>query len=425
MNESVKNSSKMNKKVIILAVAAALIGGAVLHFGRKDDKPAAEGAQAAAQAGAPGGQGKGRGEGGPTVVSVVAALQQDMPVVLSANGSVTPLKTVELHPQTSAVIRQVHIREGQNVNAGTLLFTLDDRNDRANVEKAQAQVARDQATLADLERQLSRSRDLVAQKFIAQGAVDTLAAQVQAQRALVRSNAAAAQSAQVLASYNSIRAPMTGRVGAIDVHPGALVQPSTKLVTVTQLDPIAVGFTLPENSLQPLLDAQRAGPVKVRATLSNGKSIDGALSFVDNMVDPQAGAIRVKAQFANRDTVLWPGQYVNTEITVQTLKDAVVVPLSAVITNAKGTMVYTVAPDQTAKPNPVKVLHSAGNLAAVSGLAAGEKVIVDGKQNLRPGGKVKVAAPGGGKGEGKGGKGNGGKGNGGGKPAAAGAAPSA
>jgi multidrug efflux system membrane fusion protein len=414
MNESVKNSSKMNKKVIPLAVAVVILGGGVLHFTRKDDKaPTAEAAQNTA-ASAP--AGKGRGEGGPTVVSVVAAAQQDVPVVLQANGSVTPLKTVELHPQTSAVIRQVHIREGQSVAAGALLFTLDDRNDRANVEKAQAQVARDQATLADLQRQLSRSRDLVAQKFIAQNAVDTLASQVEAQRALVRSNAAAAQSAQVLASYNSIRAPMAGRVGAIDVHPGALVQPATKLVTVTQLDPISVGFTLPEASLQALLDAQRAGPVTVRATLSNGKTIDGALSFVDNMVDPQAGAIRVKAQFGNRDTALWPGQYVNTEITVQTLKDAVVVPLQAVITNAKGTMVYTVADDQTAKANPVKVLHSAGNLAAVSGVAPGDKVIVDGKQNLRPGGKVKVAAPAGGKGEGKGGKGREGKG--GGKPGA-------
>ncbi|HEY5799802.1 MAG TPA: efflux RND transporter periplasmic adaptor subunit, partial [Burkholderiaceae bacterium] len=286
----------------------------------------------------------------------------------------------------------------------------DDRNDRANLEKAQAQVARDQATLADLQRQYARSRDLAAQKFIAQNAVDTLASQVEAQRAAVRASTAAVESARVLTSYNTIRAPQAGRVGAIDVYPGSLVQAATNLVTITQLDPIAVAFTMPESTLQSLLDAQRAGAVTVRAALSDARTVEGKLSFIDNAVDPQAGSIRVKATFPNRDTLLWPGQYVTTEVVVRTLKDATVIPLAAVIANTKGKMAYTVAPDQTAKVNPIVVLHTFGNHAAVTGIAPGEKVIVEGKQNLRPGGKIREAGGEGGNGGGKGGgKGKGAK----------------
>ena len=328
----------------------------------------------------------------PTTVSVIAPTRQDVPVELAANGTVTPLQTVDLRAQTTATIRQVHIKEGQFVQAGALMFSLDDRGDVANVDKARAQVVRDQATLADVERQFQRSADLVKQKFLAQSAVDTLKSQVDAARAALVADQAALRASSVTAGYASIRAPMAGRVGAINVYPGSLMQPSASLTTVTQLDPISVSFTLPESSLAALLAAQKAGKVLVQANVAGATPVQGQLSFIDNAVDAQSGTIRVKAVFANRDHNLWPGQYVTTRVTVQTMKNAVVIPQQAIVTNAHGTFVYVVQPDQSAKLVPVARQHGFGLNAAVTGLTGAEQIITDGKQNLRPGGKVRVAA---------------------------------
>jgi multidrug efflux system membrane fusion protein len=373
----------MNKKNLgFVAGAVVIVAAAAWYFNHSTGAPADA-------AGAKGG----RGPQGPTVVNVVAPVRQDVGVELAANGSVTPQRTVDLHPQTTSTIRQVHIKEGQFVKAGQLMFTLDDREDRANVDKAQAQVARDQATLSDLERQYKRSQELFAQKFIAQSAVDSLHSQVEAARALLKADNAAARASDVSASYTAIRAPMSGRVGAINVYPGSLVQLATSLTTITQLDPIDVAFTLPESSLSALLAAQRRGKVDVQARAGEGQPVTGVLSFVDNTVDPSTGTIRVKAQFDNRDASLWPGQYVNTSVTVQTIKDAVVIPQAAIIINAKGTYVYVVEKDQTARLVPVQRLHGFGLNTAVSGLTGDEQVITEGKQNLRPGGKVRLAGP--------------------------------
>jgi len=342
-------------------------------------------------AAAPGGKGKGAQP--PAVVNVVAPQRQDVAVVQQANGTVTPIRTVDLHPQTTATIRQVHIKEGQFVKQGELMFSLDDREDRANLDKAQAQVARDRASLADLERQYKRSQDLFAQHFIAQSAVDTLRAQVDQARATLQADSAAARASSVTTSYTAIRAPMSGRVGGINVYPGSLVQPATSLTTITQLDPITVAFTLPESSLPSLLAAQKRGKVEVEALPGADLApVKGLLSFVDNTVDPQAGTIKVKAEFDNRETTLWPGQYVNTKVIVQTLKDAVVIPQNAIITNAQGTFVYVLEKDHSARLVPVRRVYGAGVDAAVSGLAGSEQVITDGKQNVRPGAKVRLAS---------------------------------
>lgn len=282
------------------------------------------------------------------------------------------------------------MEEGQFVKSGELMFSLDDRNEQANVSKAQAQIARDRATLADLERQYKRNQELVEQKFLAQSAIDTLRSQVEAQRALVASNQAALQGERVTASYGTIRAPMSGRVGAISVYPGSLVQPATSLTTITQLDPVNVAFTLPESVLSDLLAALR-GQVAVEAQPSGGKPVVGKLNFIDNTVDAAAGTIKVKAQFDNRDTSLWPGQYVSTRVTLRTLKDATVIPQAAIIINTRGTFVYVVGEGQTAKEAPVQRVHTFGDNAVVTGLTGSEKVITEGKQNLRPGGKVRLA----------------------------------
>jgi len=372
----------MKSKTIGIIAAVAVVAGAGTWWLNHGADPHAGGTGTKDKAAQP-----------PAVVNVVTPQRQDVAVVQQANGTVTPIRTVDLHPQTTATIRQVHIKEGQFVKQGELMFSLDDRADRANLDKAQAQVERDRASLADLERQYKRSQDLFAQHFIAQSAVDTLHAQVDQARATLQSDIAAARANSVATSYTAIRAPMSGRVGGIGVYPGSLVQPATSLTTITQLDPITVAFTLPESSLPALLAAQKRGKVDVEALPGADLApVKGQLSFVDNTVDPQAGTIKVKAEFDNRETTLWPGQYVNTKVVVQTLKNAVVIPQNAIITNAQGTFVYVLEKDRSARLVPVQRMYGAGLDAAVSGLAGTEQVITDGKQNVRPGAKVRLAS---------------------------------
>jgi RND family efflux transporter MFP subunit len=330
------------------------------------------------------------------VVTTSSAKRMDVPVQLEANGYVSSLNSVDIRPQVSNIIAMVHIKEGQFVNAGQLLFSLDDRADLVNLQKAEAQLAKDQASLADLERQLMRSRELLAKGFIAQSAVDSVQSQVDAQRATLKADAAAVAAARVALSYQTIHAPSAGRAGVISVFPGSLVQPgmTTPMVTIAQLDPIAATFTLPETELNALLAAQRAGGgIKVTAITQDAKAPrEGSLSFVDNTVDPQNGTIRVKAIFPNPDQLLWPGQYVAVKTVVRELKDAIVIPQAAIITGVDARTVYLVGPDNSAQPQRVELVYSFGAQAVVKGLQPGQVIVVDGKQNLRPGMKVQQAA---------------------------------
>lgn len=324
-----------------------------------------------------------------TLVTVAAARKQDVPVNVSVNGSVVSLNSVDVRPQVSNVVQKVHVKEGDTVRAGQPLFTLDSRADVANLEKAKAQQLKDQATLADLERQYQRSQELLAQNFIAKSATDTVLSQLQAQRAAVEADKAAVQSAQVQLSYDEIRAPIAGRTGVISAYVGTLAQPGTPLVTVTQLDPIAVQFPVPEGRLQDLLAAASQHSEVLATVPGRAAPLKGVLSFVDNTVDPQVGTVRAKASFANADHALWPGQYVNTNVTVRTLKDAVVVPVAAIITGPNGRIVYVVKDDQ-AQLRKVDLEHSFGDQAVVRGVQPGERVVVEGKQNLRPGARVRL-----------------------------------
>lgn len=338
-------------------------------------------AASAASAAAP------RAGGGPVSVTTVRAAQRDVDVVLEATGTVTALNSVDIRPQVSSVITKVHIREGQFVKAGELLFTLDARTDEVNLAKARAQMAKDMAALADAQRQLQRSRDLLAQNFISQGAVDTNQTLVEAQLAVVAADRAAIEAAQVGLSYNRITAPAAGRAGAINVFAGSTVQPGgTALVTITQLDPIAVSFSLPQRNLGDALKTLRSGGGKVFAVLPEGRGTStGKLQFVDNSVDANSGTVRVKAQFSNPDEVLWPGSFVGVRLAIQTLKGAIVVPQAAVIQGPRGSVVYTVDAENKAVSRPVEVLYASGPDAVASGVRAGERIVLDGRQNLRPG----------------------------------------
>jgi RND family efflux transporter MFP subunit len=338
----------------------------------------------------------GAGAGGPPVsVSLTTVQKRDVAVMLDATGTVTALNSVDIRPQVASTITKVHIKEGQFVAAGQLLFTLDARNDEVNVTKARAQLAKDLAALADAERQLARSKDLFAQNFISQGAVDTNQTLVDSHRAVVASDRAAIEAAQVALSYSRITAPAAGRAGAINVYAGSFVQPSgAALVTITQLDPISVAFSLPQRNLGQALASLRNGGGKVVATFpESGATAVGKLLFVDNTVDANSGTVRVKAEFANKDERLWPGAFVNIRLAVETLKGASVVPQVAIIQSPRGKIVYVVDASNKASARPIEVLYGEGMDAAVSGVKPGERVVVDGRQNLRPGSAVIERAP--------------------------------
>ena len=338
-------------------------------------------------------------------VGIVLAKKQDVPVFVEVNGAVASLKTVEIRGQTSNLIGKVHVKEGQFVQQGSPLFSLDDRADRANLEKIKAQLLRDRALGADLERQYKRAVELKSQNFFSQSAVDTSATQRDAQMALISSDEAAVAAAQVSLGYNTIRSPITGRTGLINVFPGSLIQPaSPPLVTVTQLDPISVQFTIPESSLQDLQLALKVqsgkANVKVRVPTTGTESL-GQLYFVDSAVEASTGTIKAKAQFANKDNLLWPGQFVQARVEMATLKDAITIPSASVITGLAGKFVYVAGEDNTVASKPIQVRHTFGDSMAVLGLQEGDRIVTDGKQNLRPGAKIRVISPQTAKGEGK------------------------
>jgi membrane fusion protein, multidrug efflux system len=367
----------------VAAVACiAVAGGAAWWYQHKPQAHAAQRAEAGGGAGT-------EGRGPAILVTTAVAVRQDVPVTVEVNGSVVSLNSVDVRAQVSNIVKKVHVKEGQFVRAGEPLFSLDDRADRANLEKAKAQQQRDQATLADLERQYRRSQELLAQNFISKSAADNTLSQVDAQRAAVASDHAAVQAAQVALSYDTIVSPISGRIGAIPMFAGSLAQPSAVMVTVTQLDPIAVSFPVPEGRLQDLLAAARSRS-PVTAVVPGRTPLRGVLSFVDNTVDPQVGTVKAKAQFENDAQQLWPGQYVTTSISVRTLKDATVIPQAAIITAPNGRIVYVIGKDSTVQPRKIEVEYSFGDLGVVHGVEPGERVVVEGKQNLRAGSRVRA-----------------------------------
>ncbi len=388
-----KRSTRVVTGLVVLVALA--VGGYGYWQQRSANGAAPERASAAA-----GGAGKPtRGASGPSAngapavsVSIVKAVMRDQPVMLDATGTVMALNMVDVRPQVVGQIREVHVREGQFVQRGQLLFTLDDRNDQANVAKARAQLAKDQAALADAQRQLKRSGELVAQQFLSQSALDSAQTLVASQQAVVGASQAALDATQLGLGYNRITAPASGRVGAINVYAGTLAQPAgAVLLTITQLDPIAVGFSLPQRYLGDALQALRSGHGEVQAQLAAGsEALAGRLQFVDSAVDSASGSVRVKAVFSNPRQTLWPGAYATVRMTVRTLRDAVIVPQEAIITSQEGDTVYLVGADNKAELRKIKVVYPAGTDAAVTGLNAGDPVIVDGRRNVRPGVRVVV-----------------------------------
>jgi RND family efflux transporter MFP subunit len=311
---------------------------------------------------------------------------RNVPEVYSTSGFVTSLNVVEIRPQVTATVRSVDIKEGQMIRLGQRIFTLDDRSDAANVQKTSAQVVKDQALLDDAKRALARNIDLKARGFVSQSTVDSAQSNVDALAAALAADQAAVSAAQVSVGFAAIAAPMSGRVGEIKVHIGSLVQPNAALpmTTITQIDPIEITFNVPEREAQKLLAAQRAGRVSVKAHVDN-RTVDGHLSFVDSAVDSASGNLKAKAEFTNTDSLLWSGTLVTVDLSLRTLEHAVVISPRAVQVGPAGQFVYRIEPDGRVSSQPIVVDYLTSDLAVVSGLEVGSKVVIEGGQNLRPG----------------------------------------
>jgi RND family efflux transporter MFP subunit len=318
------------------------------------------------------------------------AKQTAVPITVLSNGYVTAINTVDVRPQIQNVVRTVHVKEGQDVRAGQLLFTLDQRNDTSNVDKAQAQLARDRADLAEAENTLKRNQELLAKNFVSQAVVDTARSKVDALRGTLQADQAAVQSSNITLGYNRITASISGRIGAITVHAGSLAQPAgTPMLTISQIDPITVTFAVPERELSHIIATYPNGDAPVVAQISDTREVRGKLIFIDNTSDPQSGTIRMKAQFDNRDRKMWPGTFVNVRMVSRILPNAVVIPAQAIVTGPIDKIVYVVQPDDTVKMQKIEVVTIEKGQAAVSGIAAGTRIVIEGTQNLRPGVKVK------------------------------------
>ncbi|MFC3108212.1 efflux RND transporter periplasmic adaptor subunit [Undibacterium arcticum] len=323
------------------------------------------------------------------IVKTVLAQKKSIPINLNTNGYVTAINTVDVRPQIQNIVRTVHVTEGQDVRAGQLLFTLDARNDSSNLDKAKAQLAHDKADLADAEMNLKRNQELLAKNFVSPAVVDSARNKLESVRGTLRADQAAIDASSVALGFNQITASIAGRIGAISVHPGSLAQPSgVPMLTISQLDPIAVSFSVPERERSNIVASYPNGSAPVFVKLGD-KEIEGKLIFIDNSADQQSGTIKMKAQFTNGQHPLWPGSFVTVRLVSQTLADVVVVPAQAVVTGPNDSFVYVVQGDDSVMLQKVNVIATEQAQSALSGLTAGARVVVEGGQNLRPGVKVK------------------------------------
>ncbi|SDF34871.1 efflux RND transporter periplasmic adaptor subunit [Bosea robiniae] len=343
----------------------------------------------------------GRGEGAAVAVVSAAAIQADFPVRKHAIGFVETPASVLVRSRIDSQIMAQHVTDGQFVKAGDLLFTLDDRDIKAQIAKDEAMLARDEAThtrnLADLD----RYRQLFARNAGTQAQVDQATADERSSAASIQGDHATLDADRLKLGYTRITAPIDGRIGTVQVTPGNLVNASansngTGLLTITQMKPLRVSFAMPESELPTLQGALAAAkPVPVTARVPNAArtAAEGKLNFVDSTVDVTSGTITAKAAFANDDLSLWPGQYVDVEIIPETLSGVTVIPTVAVQTGQKGPYAFVIKPDSTVDLRQIKVALSDGERTAVTeGIAPGERVVTDGQMRLKQGTRVRERA---------------------------------
>ena len=331
---------------------------------------------------------------GPTPavpVQVATATREDVPRRIESIGAVQALSTVTIKSQVDGIIAEIHFREGDEVTAGDLLVALDRRPFENSLRIARADLANARAEAAKADADLDRYKRLDQQEAISKEQFAQLVTKDETTHAQVQAKEAAVANSELLLGYTQIRAPITGRTGQLLLHQGALVKANDNafsIVTINQLAPIAVAFSVPENSLEDIraaLAAQRAH-VSVIERASGLRREDGQLKFVDNTVDATTGMITLKAEFPNADSARWPGRFVHVVTEVGVDRDAIVVPATAVQTSQNGSTVYVVKADQTVELRNVKIARAAGEFTLLAeGVQPGETVVTDGQLRLLPG----------------------------------------
>jgi membrane fusion protein, multidrug efflux system len=357
----------------------AIIGAAVWHYSRPETQPKTGGRNQF---------------GGPVPVGVATVQRGDMPVTLTGLGTVVPLATVTVKTQINGYLTEVAFQEGQMVKKGDFLAQIDPRPYQVALEQAEGQLAKDQALLKNAQLDLQRYNTLVAQNSIARQTRDTQVSLVAQDQAAIKTDQAQIDAQKLNLVYCHIVSPVTGRVGLRQVDAGNYVQTSDAngIVVVTQLQPISVIFTLPEDNLPAVMKQVHAGATLSVAAYERTGTTElgkGHLETVDNQIDTTTGTVKLRAIFDNEQEILFPNQFVNVKLLVDTLHDTDIVPVAAIQHGAAGAFVYVVKPDQTAAVHKVKLGPGDGqHIAVLDGLQPGEKVVVDGSDRLREGAKI-------------------------------------
>lgn len=379
---------RLARRIAIAVAVVALAGGALALRGRIRGGGAAAGRSPAPQ------------QARPVPVAVASVSRRDVPIFLEGLGNVTAFKTVAVKSQVDGRLDRVLFREGQAVRQGQVLAQIDPRQFQIQLRQAEGALARDEAQLQNAQINVARDRTLVAGKLIAQQQLDTDVAAAGQLEGAVQIDKAAVQAARLNLEYARITAPLDGVTGIRLVDPGNVVHAADPngIVVITQLDPIAVLFTLPQDQLTPVSEQLARGSMTVDAYSRDGSTLlgSGRLELVDNQINQATSTIRLKAIVPNPRHRLWPNQFVNARLHLTTRSGALVVPATALQRGPAGPFVYVVGSDMTVSPRPVEVEATQGELALIAkGLQEDERVVVDGQNQLRPGSRVAVRGPGG------------------------------
>ena len=342
---------------------------------------------------------KQQGRSGPPAPPVTAAfaVEADMPIILAAPGTVEPLATVAIKPRVDGQIIEVGFQEGDLVSENQVLFRLDDRLMKAQIQQAEANIAKDEANLRDAQGTLQRREALVDKRYVTEAATETARYTVEALKAGIAAGRAQLEMQKTLLDYLIIRAPISGRTGSIGAKLGSTIraQDSVALVTINQTRPITVSFSVPQTELGALKRALAAkSTAEVTVTGSRPARLTGRIGMVDNQVDKTTGTVQAKVTVENADETLWPGQAVELALTVETKPKVVSVPASAVLPAQQGMLVWVIGTDNKVSPRSVTIDRIVGQTAFLQdGLKAGERVVTDGQLRLAPGFPVNVQEP--------------------------------